>query len=115
MAIAILIGIVLGLLAPACRQNAKARSAVLMAGATMVLAAAVYGLLHEDPRVGAATIAANRREYHFLMEYAFPVLALAAASLSRFKKLFWAGWSIHLAFAGFVLVVVIWLTFFWHW
>jgi hypothetical protein len=115
MATVIVIGIMAGLIAVAFPRNGNSRSAALASGATILLAAAVYGLLHQDPRNGSAAINANLRQYHFLMACEFSVLALAVGSFSRFKKIFWAGWAIHAAFAGFLLFVVIWLEFFWHW
>ena len=39
----------------------------------------------------------------------------AGVSLGRRKKLFWLGWGIHAAFTSYVVAVVIWLEFFWHW
>ena len=111
----IAIGIVVGLIAVAFPRNGNSRSAALAAGATILLAAAAYGSLHQDPRNASAAIKANLRQYYFLIACEFSVLALAVGSFSRFKKMSWAGWAIHTAFAGLLLFVVIRLEFFWHW
>jgi uncharacterized membrane protein len=91
------------------------RSPALVAGASAVIAVAIVGLVHADPRIGQAAIEANRRQYLFVLACEVPVLALALISLKRFQWPFWLGWAINLAFALLLAVVVIWLEFFWHW
>ena len=108
------IGIFAGIVAPVFRRSGTA-GVVLAGGAAILMILAVAGLSHRDMREGLATVEANRREYRLILECEIPVLALALASLRWRKKLFWAGWAIHAAFALFVVVIVIWLEFFWHW
>lgn len=100
--------------APLLRRYNKA-SGALAAGAFAVLAVAVIGLVHVDPRIGLAAIESNRREYLFCLACELPVFLLALISWKRFKWAFWLGWGINLAFSLIVLAVVIELTFFWHW
>jgi hypothetical protein len=107
-------GIGLALLAPLLRRYHKA-SAALAVGAAAVLAVAIAGLVHQDPRIGEAAIAANRREYLFMLACELPVFILALLSFKYFKWAFWVGWAINLAFASYVTVIVVWLEFFWHW
>jgi hypothetical protein len=108
------LGIFAGIVAPVFRASGKA-GILLAGGAALLVILAVAGLSHQDLREGLATLEANRREYRLILECEIPVLALALASLRWHKKLFWAGWAIHAAFALFVVVIVTWLEFFWHW
>src|SRR5579864_4315657 len=102
------------LVAPFLRRYRKA-SLALACGAAAVLAVAAVGLVRVDPRIGEAAIAANRREYLFMVACDLPVLILALMSFKYFKWAFWLGWAINLAFAVYVAVIVVWLEFFWHW
>ncbi len=102
------------LVAPLLRRYRKA-SLALACGAAAVLAVAVVGLVHVDPRIGEAAIEANRRQYLFILTCELPVLILALISFKYFKWAFWLGWAINLLFAIFVAVIVVWLEFFWHW
>jgi hypothetical protein len=108
------VGIGLMLVAPFLRRFRKA-SLSLACGAAAVLAVAAVGLVHVDPRIGEAAIAANRREYLFMLACELPVLILALISFKYFKWAFWLGWAINLLFAMYVAVIVVWLEFFWHW
>jgi hypothetical protein len=108
------LGIFAGIVAPVFRRSGRA-GVVLAGGAAMLMILAVAGLSHQDMRDGLATVEANRRECRLILECEIAVLALALASLRWHKKLFWVGWAIHAAFTVFVVVIVIWLEFFWHW
>jgi hypothetical protein len=108
------LGIGLMLAAPLLRRYRMA-SPSLAAGAFTVLAVALIGLLHVDPRIGEAAIEANRRQYIFVVACELPVFLLALLSWKRFKRAFWLGWGINAAFSLFTFVIVVWLEFFWHW
>jgi hypothetical protein len=71
MATMVVIGTMVGLIAVAFPRNGNSRGAALAAGAAILLASAVYGLLHQDPRNGSAAINANLRQYHFLVACEF--------------------------------------------
>jgi len=43
------------------------------------------------------------------------VFVLAMTSWKRSKWAFWLGYGINAAFSIFVLVILVWLEFFWHW
>jgi hypothetical protein len=90
-------------------------SPALAGGASAVLAVAIVGLAHPDPRIGQTAIAANRRQYLFVLACELPVLILALISLRNFKWAFWLGWAINIVFALYLAVIVVWLEFFWHW
>ncbi|MGA8023259.1 MAG: hypothetical protein WCC18_07630 [Candidatus Acidiferrales bacterium] len=102
------------LAAPLLRRF-QLRSPALVAGASTVVAVAIIGLAHQDPRIGEATIEANRRQYLYVLACELPVLILALISLRNSKWAFWLGWTINLIFAIYLAVIVIWLEFFWHW
>jgi hypothetical protein len=108
------LGIGVMIAAPLLRRFNKA-SAALAAGSFAVLAVAVIGLVHVDPRIGQAAIESNRREYLFCLACELPVFLLALISWKRFKWAFWLGWGINLAFSALVIVIIVWLEFFWHW
>jgi hypothetical protein len=108
------LGISLMIVAPLPRRYGMA-SLSLAGGAFAVLAVAVIGLVHVDPRIGLAAIESNRREYLFCLACELPVFILALISWRRFKWAFWLGWGINVAFSLFILVIIVWLEFFWHW
>jgi hypothetical protein len=108
------LGITVMIIAPLLRRFHKA-SAALAGGAFAVLAVAIFGLTHLDPRSGLAAIESNRKEYLFCLVCQLPVFLLALISWKKFTWAFWAGWGINLAFSLFVFWVVIELEFFWHW
>jgi len=108
------LGISLMIVAPLLRR-AKMASPALAGGALAVLAVAIIGLVHVDPRIGLAAIESNRREYLFFLACEAPVFILALISWKGFKWAFWVGYGINAAFSIFVLVIVVWLEFFWHW
>ena len=114
MIIIFFIGISLMIVAPLLRRYHKA-SLALAAGAFIVLAFSVIGLLHIDPRIGQGAIESNRKEYLFCSACELPVFLFALISWKRFKWAFWLGWGVNVAFSAIVLAVVIELTFFWHW
>jgi hypothetical protein len=114
LAIVFVLGITLMIAAPLLRRF-QLRSPALAAGASTVLAVAIVGLAHPDPRIGQAAIEANRRQYLFVLACELPVLVAALISLRDFKWAFWLGWAINLVFALYVAVIVVWLEFFWHW
>jgi hypothetical protein len=114
LAIVLVLGVSLMIAAPLLRRY-QLRSPALVAGASTVLAVAIVGLAHSDPKIGQAAIEANRRQYLFVLACELPVLILALISLRYFKWAFWLGWSINLVFALYLAVIVVWLEFFWHW
>lgn len=114
MAVVFFVGLGLMLVAPLLRPGRK-ESVVLACGSAAVLLVALVGLAHVDPRIGAAAIESNRRQYLLILACEIPVLALALFSLQKVKWAFWAGWAINLLFSIFVGVIVVWLEFFWHW
>jgi hypothetical protein len=115
MAILLSVGMILGVLALLLRRYGKAASIVLACAASLVIAVAVVDLLHPDRRIGVAAIEANQRFYRMLLAFELPAWALALVSLTGFKKAFWAGWIIHGLFAMWLVVILVWLQFFWHW
>jgi hypothetical protein len=88
---------------------------VLATGAVVVVAVALVGILYLDPRIGEAAVRANRGQYEFIVACQLPVLILALASRRGSRGAFWLGWGTNLAFSLFVVVVVVWLKFYWHW
>ena len=114
MLIVFFLGISLMIVAPFLRRYDKA-SLALADGALAVLAVAVIGLVHVDPRIGQSAIESNRKEYLFSLACELPVFILALISWKRFKWAFWLGWGINLAFSLLVLTIVVELEFFWHW
>ena len=108
------LGISLMIIAPLLRRASMA-SFALAGGALAVLAVCMIGLVHVDPRIGLAAIESNRREYLFLLACEAPVFLLALISWKRFKWAFWLGYGINVAVSIFVLVIIVWLEFFWHW
>lgn len=115
MAIVFVFGVVLALAAPLWRRRGKTAAAVLATGAAILVAFAVLDLVHADPRIGLAAIDSNRRFDLIILGCEVPVLTLAVISLAHWKKAFWAGWIIHLAFTLWLTAVFVWLRFFWHW
>ena len=114
MAIVLVTGVCLMIVAPSLRRF-QLSSPALVAGACTVVAVAIVGLAHQDPRIGEAGIEANRRQYLYVLACEFPVLVLALISLRNSKWAFWLGWTINLALASYLAVIVVWLEFFWHW
>jgi hypothetical protein len=114
LAIVLVIGVCLMIAAPLLRRY-HLRSPVLVAGACTVVVVAMVGLAHQDPRIGQAAIEANRRQYLYVLACELPVLILALISLRNSKWTFWLGWTINLALALYLAVIVLWLEFFWHW
>lgn len=114
MVVIFFLGLSLMIVAPLLRR-ANMASPALAGGALAVLAVAVIGLVHVDPRIGHAAIESNRREYLFFLACEAPVFILALISWKGFKWAFWLGYGINAALSILVMVVVIWLEFFWHW
>lgn len=114
LAIILVLGVIIMIVAPLFRRYHKA-SPMLAVGAATVLAVAVVGLAHTDPRIGQAAIEANRRQYLYVLACEMPVLILALISFKYFKWVFWLGWAINLVFALYLTVIIVWLEFFWHW
>jgi hypothetical protein len=108
------LGIGFMIVAPLLRRYNKA-SLALAGGAFAVLAVAVIGLVHVDPRIGLVAIESNRKEYLFFLACELPVFILALISWRGFRWAFWLGWGINISFSLFILWVVIVLEFFWHW
>jgi hypothetical protein len=114
LAIVLVLGISLMIVAPLFRRY-QLGSPALAGGASTVLALAIVGLAHTDPRIGQAAIAANRRQYLFVLACELPVLMLALISLRHFKWAFWLGWAINIVLALYLAAIFVWLEFFWHW
>ena len=114
MAITLILGFSLMLVAPLLRPSKK-KSLALAAGAAAIVALAFVGFAHPDPRNGQAAVESDRRFYVLFLACEIPVLALALISLRCFNWAFWMGWTINLASAIYLSVIVIWLEFFWHW
>jgi hypothetical protein len=114
LAIILILGVSLMVVAPLLRRYQKA-SAALVCGASVVLVVVIIGLANWDPRIGQAAIEANRRQYLLVLACQLPVLVLALISLRSFKWAFWLGWAINLVFALYLTVIFVWLEFFWHW
>jgi hypothetical protein len=108
------LGLSLMLAAPLLRRYRMAPPSLAL-GAFAVLAVALIGLLHVDPRIGEAAIESNRRQYIFVVACELPVLLLALLSWKSFKWAFWLGWGVNATFSLFISVIVVWLEFFWHW
>ena len=102
------------LAAPLLRRSGAA-SPILAAGASIVLGVAIIGLVKVDPRIGAAAIESNRKDYIFMLVCELPVFVFALISWKRFKWAFWLGWAVNAAFSLFALAIIVWLEFFWHW
>jgi hypothetical protein len=109
------LGLVLGLLSPLFRRSNRLRAAALASGAGIVVALFALDLLHPDPRIGPAAIAANRGFDLFFLGFEGLALVLAVASLAKMRKVFWVGWAAHVALAAWMVVIYVWLEFFWHW
>jgi hypothetical protein len=114
LAIILILGVGLMVVAPLLRRYQKA-SAALACGASVVLVVVIIGLAHSDPRIGQAGIEANRRQYLLVLACQLPVLMLALISFRFFRWAFWLGWAINLVFALYLTVIFVWLEFFWHW
>jgi hypothetical protein len=114
LAIVLVLGIALMIVAPLFRPYRMA-SPALAGGAATVLVLAIFGLLHSDPRIGQAAIEANRRSYLAMLACELPVLILALISWKYFRWAFWIAWAINICFALYLAVIVVWLEFFWHW
>jgi hypothetical protein len=100
--------------APLLRRYGMA-SLALAAGALAVIAVAIVGLVFVDSRIGQAAIESNRKQYMFCLACELPVFILALISSRGFKWAFRLGYGINAAFSIFVMVIVVWLEFFWHW
>jgi hypothetical protein len=114
LAIVLVLGIALAMVAPLMRRYGGA-SFALGTGVSMVLAFVVVGLAHPDARIGQAAMEANRRFYLMMLACELPVLILTLISWRRLQWAFWVGWAINVAFAVYLAVIVVWLEFFWHW
>jgi hypothetical protein len=96
MAVALVVGVLISTAAPLLRRHRGTAATALAAGA------------------GEAAIQESRR-FAMTLGCEVPVSALALISLSHRTKLFWAGWIIHALLTLWLIVVVVWLKFFWHW
>ena len=114
MALIFTFGIALMLTAPLLRRSRKAPFA-LAGGAFILLVLAVFGLTYPDVSAGQAAIESNRRFYLIILAFELPVLTLALVSLRYFKYAFWLGWTVNLGFTAWLIAVLVWLEFFWHW
>jgi hypothetical protein len=114
VAVILVIGIGLMIVAPLLRRF-RAASPALAAGATAVILLALFGLVHPDSRQGQAAVESNRHFYFLFLGCEFPVLILALVSARNYRWAFWTGWAINLCLALYLTVIVIWLEYFWHW
>jgi hypothetical protein len=111
----LVLGISLMVVAPLLRRYLIA-SPALAVGASIVLAAAIIGLVFSGAaRLGQEASRVNQRFYLTTLACELPVLILALKSRKGFKWAFWLGWAINVAFAAFLTAVVVRLEFFWHW
>jgi hypothetical protein len=76
MAITLILGSSLMVVAPLLRRF-KLATLALGAGPLAILALAIIGLAHPDPRKGRAAIESDRRFYILFLASELPVLALA--------------------------------------
>jgi hypothetical protein len=107
-------GMILMLLAPLLRRRHRAPYA-LAGGAFLLLALTVLGMTHANTRMGQAAVDSDRRFYRIVLGFELPVLILALISLRYFKYSFWLGWAVNLVFTVWLVAVLVWLEFFWHW
>jgi hypothetical protein len=108
------LGITLMWVAPLLRRYRKAAFA-LAAGAFIILALAVFGLIHADARQGQSAVESNRRFYLIVLAFELPVFTFALISARYFKYAFWLGWAVNLVFSLWLAAILVWLKFFWHW
>jgi len=109
-------GLAIGLITPVVRRYRRtAAKMLLVLGAVILVGFALTNLINQDPRVGLGAIAANRRFGLLIAGGELPVLAMVLLSLKWLDKLYWFGWGIHAALTVWLVVVIIWLEFFWHW
>jgi hypothetical protein len=109
------IGIVAGLVAPLLQRFGRAAGVAMAMGAGIIVAASVAEYVFADPRTGMAAISANRQFDRINLACEIPVVILALLSLRGSRKIFWGGWAIHAGFAAWIVTIVVWLEFFWHW
>jgi hypothetical protein len=113
MAILFFPGVLQALAAPPL--GGRNQAVALAAGAAMLIALSLFAFIHPDLRAGEATVESNWRFALLTPCCEAPVLALALILLPDRRKAFWAGWIIHALFTLWLIVVVVWLAFFWHW
>jgi len=113
MAVVFVLGILISATAPLLRR--LGRAAALAAGAAILIAFCLFSVIHPDHRAGEAAVEANRRFSLIALGCEVPVLTLALISMAWWKRAFWVGWAIHFLFTPWLIVVVVWLEFFWHW
>jgi hypothetical protein len=106
---------VTGLVAPLLRHLGRAAGLALAIGAGLIVAASVAEYVFADPRAGMAAINANRQFDRISLACEIPVVILALLSLRGSRRIFWGGWAIHVGFAAWIVTIVVWLEFFWHW
>jgi hypothetical protein len=114
MALIFTFGIALMLAAPLLRRYHKA-SYALAGGAVVVIALVLFGMAHPDSREGQAAVESNHRFYLIVLACELPVLILGLISFRYFKYPFWLGWAVNLVFTLWLIAVLVWLEFFWHW
>jgi hypothetical protein len=115
MALVFVLGLLISLSAPLLRSRHRAAAIALAAGAGALIALALFQIVHPDLRAGEAAVAESWRFATLTLGCQVPVLTLALISLSGRRWVFWAGWIIHLAFTLWLIIVIVWLTYFWHW
>jgi hypothetical protein len=81
----------------------------------MLIAFAAFEIVHPDLRAGEAAVEESWRFATLTLGCQVPVLALGLISLAGRKRVCWVGWIIHLAFTLWLIIVIVWLTYFWHW
>jgi hypothetical protein len=115
MAVVFVLGLLMSLSAPLLRSRHRTAAVTLAAGAAILIAFAAFEIVHPDLRAGEAAVEESWRFAKLTLGCEVPVLTLALTSMPERRKVFWAGWIIHVGFTLWMIVVVVWLTFFWHW
>lgn len=107
--------VALGAISPFFRRRGRSAAVMLAVGAGILAVIAITNFINQDPRSGTAAIRANRGFDLPIIACESPAFVLALASLKRFGKLGWLGWGLHVALSVWLVVVIIWIEFFWHW
>ena len=81
----------------------------------MLIALSLFAFIHPDLRAGEAAVEGSGRFAMLTLVCEVPVLALGLTSLAGRKRVYWTGCITHLAFALWLIIVIVWLTYFWHW
>ena len=105
-----------GVVAPLARRSRSLAPAALTIGTAVVLTYVLLDLWHPDIRAGRAAVDSNRRFDFITLACELPAALLACVAWARSQKLsFWLGWSLNFGYGIWIVVVLVWLEFFWHW